>query len=80
MIRINEMSISIPGGDEDQGNLIGSEVARLLADKLPRDMGSRQIPEMSISMEAFDPKDPHGTANRIVEEIIRQLHFITIGT
>lgn len=48
MIEIREMVLRIPGFSAREGEWMGAEVARLLADQLPEGIGTRHLEQLHL--------------------------------
>ncbi len=73
MIQIDELQISMPGNNPDDGNELGRQVAERLAAAMPLNYGSQHIPEIRLQLQGSASNDISQMADRVAEQIIRQI-------
>ena len=73
MIQIDEMLIRIPGISEDQGSVLGMQVAEKVAAVLPDNFNNKQIPEIRVKLNSFESIDTTFLSDRIADQIVRQI-------
>ena len=78
MIQIDQLQIRMSGKNEDDGNALGRLVAKRLAETIPEFSGSHHIPELKVQMQSTGLNDTTQLADRIAEQIIRQIKASTL--
>lgn len=78
MIQIDELHISMPGNDKEDGTDLGRQVAERLAKAIPDYQGNHQIPEIRLQMQGSSLNDTTLMADRIAEQIIRQIKIASL--
>ncbi|MGB3344302.1 MAG: hypothetical protein WBA61_10335 [Aequorivita sp.] len=73
MIQIDQLQIRIPGKNGDEGNILGQQVAKSLAETIPEYSGSHHIPELKIQLRNVELNDTAQLAARIAEQIIQEI-------
>ena len=77
MIQIDQLQIRMPGKNEDDGNKLGRQVAERLAEAIPEYSESHHIPELKVQMQSTSLNDTIQLADRIAEQIVRQIKRAT---
>lgn len=78
MIQIDELQINMPGNNQEDGKNLGRQVAERLAAVIPENSGNRHIPELRVQMQSSASNDTAQMADRIAEQIIRQIKLSTL--
>ena len=78
MIQIDELQISMPAHDKEDGTDLGRQVAERLAEALPVNYNNQHIPELKLQLQGLPSGDITLMADRIVEQIIRQIKLSTL--
>lgn len=78
MLQIDELLIRIPGLNEEEGTSLGKRVAEKIAASIPDNIGEHCVPELKIQLKDHISNDPALMADRIAEEIIRQIRLATL--
>jgi hypothetical protein len=78
MIQIDELQITMPGNNKEDGNELGRQVAERLAVAMPENYGNQHIPELRLQLQSTTNNDTSQMADRIVEQIIRQIKLATL--
>ena len=78
MIQIDELQITMPGNNSEDGTDLGKEVAERLAQAIPENSGNRHIPELRVQLQSSASNDTTQMADRIAEQIIRQIKLSTL--
>ena len=78
MIQIDELQISMPGNSQEDGTELGRLVAERLAAAMPENYGSQHIPELKLQLQGITSKDTSLMADRIAEQIIRQIKIASL--
>jgi hypothetical protein len=73
MTEISELQIRVPGMSKEAGENLGRQVAEKVSAALPPGEVDRYIPELKIKMQSFISGDPSIMADRIAQQIIRQI-------
>ena len=73
MIQIDELQITMPGNNQEDGTELGRLVAERLAAALPENYGNQHIPEFRLQLQGLASNDVSLMADRIAEQIIRQI-------
>ena len=74
MVEINELVLRVPGIGEEEGRLLGNEVAERLAQVLPPAHGHSNIDEIRLSIPGNMRGGRSAMADSIVQQIITQLN------
>jgi hypothetical protein len=77
MIQIEELQITMPGHNRDDGTELGRQVAERLAAAMPENYGSQHIPEIRLQLQGTTSNNSSLMADRIAEQIIRQIKLST---
>jgi hypothetical protein len=77
MIQIDELQITMPGHNRDDGTELGRQVAERLAAAMPGNYGSQHIPEIRLQLQGTTSNNSSLMADRIAEQIIRQIKLST---
>ena len=77
MIQIDELQIRVPGLNGEEGAMLGQEVAERVAAALPGHSHDQHIPELNIRLKGIPTNDKAVVADRIAEQIIRQIKLAT---
>ncbi len=75
MVQIDQLTIRVPGMGAAEGRRLGEEVARRVADRLPDGAAGRRLEEVHVRLTAPPGADPNQLADRIADQIVRQLKF-----
>ena len=75
-MQIDELKIRIPGMNEAEGASLGQQVAERVAAAIPENSDNYRIPEINIQMKGSINNDTTLMADRIAEQIIRQIRGI----
>jgi hypothetical protein len=78
MIQIDELQITMPGNNKDDGNGLGRQVAERLAAAMPENYGNQHIPELRLQLQSITSNDTSLMADRIAEQIIRQIKLASL--
>lgn len=78
MIQIDELQITMPGNNQEDGTELGRLVAERLAAALPENYGNQHIPELRLQLQGLASNDVSLMADRIAEQIIRQIKLSTL--
>ncbi len=78
MLQIVELQIRVPGMNEEQGTGFGRLVAEKVASALPDNHTNQRIPEINIQLKDSFSQDTNLMADRIAEQIIRQIKLASI--
>jgi hypothetical protein len=78
MIQIDELQITMPGNNHETGTELGRQVAERLAAAIPENSGNRHIPELRVQLQSSASNDTTLMADRIAEQIIRQIKLATL--
>jgi hypothetical protein len=79
MIQIDELQISLPSNNEQDGIELGRQVAERLASAMPENYGNQHIPELSLQLQGTtSSNDTPLLADQIVEQIIRQIKLASL--
>ncbi len=78
MIQIDELHIRIPGISEEEGTSLGQKVAEKVAAALPDNYVDYQMPEMRIQLSGELSNDTTAMADRISDQIIKQIKLATL--
>ena len=78
MIQIDELQITMPGNNQEDGTELGRQVAERLAAALPENYGNQHIPELRLQLQGFSSNDTTLLADRIAEQIIRQIKLASL--
>ena len=78
MIQIDELQITMPGNNREDGTDLGRQVAERLAQAIPENSGNRHIPELRVQLQSSALNDTTQMADRIAEQIIRQIKLSTL--
>lgn len=73
MIQIDEMVLRVPGMPENEAGNLGREVAELISNELPADIGDHVIPDLNIKINASSLPGNRSMAMHIAEQIIREI-------
>jgi len=73
MIEIEELHLSIPGNNREDGADLGRMVADRLADAIPENYGNQHIPEIRLQLQSESSNNVSLMADSIAEQIIRQI-------
>jgi len=73
MIQIDELRITMPGNNNEDGAELGRQVAERLAAAIPENYGSQHIPELRLQLQGSTSNDVSLMADRIAEQIVRQI-------
>jgi hypothetical protein len=74
MIEINELVLRVPGMGEEEGRLLGNEVAEKLAQALPPAHIHTNVDEINLSIPGNWGGGRSVMANSIVQQILTQLN------
>jgi hypothetical protein len=69
MLRIDELTLRIPGLSEDDGHRLGKAVASRLSARWPGSLATRQFDELNVQLIA----PPNATTDQLAEAIVSQL-------
>jgi len=78
MIQIDELQIRVPGMNKEDGAMLGNKVAERVASEIPNHYGNHNIPELKIQLKGSVSGDTTVMADRIAENIIRQIKLATL--
>ena len=78
MIQIDEMQITMPDNNNEDGAELGRLVAERLAAAIPENYGSQHIPEIRLQLQSSTLNDTSLMADRIAEQIIRQIKLASL--
>ena len=78
MIQIDELQINMPGNNREDGTDLGRQVAERLAQAIPGNSGNRHIPELRVQLQSSASNDTTLMADRIAEQILRQIKVSTL--
>jgi hypothetical protein len=78
MIQIDELRITMPDNNQDDGNELGRQVAERLAAAMPENYGNQHIPELRLQLQGTTSNDTSLMADRIAEQIIRQIKLASL--
>ena len=78
MVEINELQIRVPGMNQEEGAVLGREVAERVAAGIPGNIRDQHIPELRIQLREALSTDKAVMAERIAEQIIRQIKLATL--
>ena len=78
MIQIDELQIKMPGNNREDGTDLGRQVAERLAAAIPENYGNQHIPELRVQLQSSALNDTTQMADRIAEQIIRQIKLSTL--
>jgi len=78
MFQIDELQIHVPGMNEEQGTVLGKLVAEKVSATLPDSHNNLNIPEINIQLKDSFSQDTNLMADRIAEQIIRQIKMASI--
>ena len=78
MIQIDELQITMPGNNREDGTDLGRQVAERLAAAIPENYGNQHIPELMVQLQSSASNDTTLMADRIAEQIIRQIKLSTL--
>lgn len=78
MLQIDELMIRIPGLNEETGAGLGKLVADKVAAAIPDNFNEHHVPELKIQLKDPLSGDPAQIADRIAEQIIRQIKLTTL--
>ena len=78
MIQIDEMTLRLPDMPQEDASRLGREVAQLVADSLPVDVGNANIPELQIKINAGSFSPGTSMATTIAEQIVRQIRMYSL--
>ncbi len=73
MIQIDEMVLRVPGMPEAEAGDLGRQVAELVSNELPADMGDHVIPDLNIRINASLLPGNRSMAMHIAEQIVREI-------
>jgi hypothetical protein len=73
MIQIDEMVLRVPGMAEGEAGDLGRQVAELVANELPGNMGDHVIPDLHIRLNASSLSGNRSMAMHIAEQIVREI-------
>ena len=77
MLQIDQLNIRIPGISEEQGAVIGQQIAEKVALGLPQTIENKQIMEINVKMGSFLSTDANYISDNIAKQIIRQIKLAT---
>ena len=77
MIQVDELQIRVAGMNKEEGAKLSKQVTEKLASMIPDHMENHHIPELRIQMKGSSSNDKTVMANRIAEQIIRQIKLAT---
>jgi hypothetical protein len=75
MTEIGELNIRVPGMSEDAGANLGRMVAEKVSAALSAGKNDRYIPELSIKIQGSVSENTDVMAERIAQQIIRQINI-----
>lgn len=78
MIQIDELQITMPGNNKDDGTELGRQVAERLAAAMPENYGNQHIPEIRLQLQSPSSNDISQMADCIAEQIIRQIKLASL--
>jgi hypothetical protein len=78
MIQIDELHVLMPGKNKEDGTDLGRQVAERLAEAIPENYGDQHIPELRVQLQSLTSNDTPLMADRIAEQIIRQIKLATL--
>ena len=78
MIQIDELQITMPGNNQEDGTELGRQVAERLAAALPENYGNEHIPELRLQLQGSTLNDTILLADRIVGQIVRQIKLASL--
>jgi hypothetical protein len=78
MIQIDELQITLPGNNEQDGTELGRQVAERLAAAMPENYGNQHIPELNLQLQSTTSNDVSLMADQISEQIIRQIKLASL--
>jgi hypothetical protein len=78
MIQIDELQIMMPGNNRDDGDELGRQVAERLAAAMPENYSNQHIPELRLQLQSPSSNDLPLMADRIAEQIIRQIKLASL--
>ena len=78
MIQIDELQITMPGNNREDGTDLGRQVAERLAAAIPENYANQHIPELRVRLQSSASNDTTLMADRIAEQIIRQIKLSTL--
>ena len=78
MIQIEELQITVPGNNREEGSELGRQVAERLVAALPENYSNQHIPELRLQLQSSTSNDTSLMADRIAEQIIRQIKLATL--
>ena len=73
MIQIDEMVLRVPGMPEAEAGDLGRQVAELVSNELPANMGDHVIPDLNIKLDASSLSGNRPMAMHIAEQIVREI-------
>jgi len=73
MIQIDEMVLRVPGIPEEQAASLGQEIAQLVSDQLPYDIGDHTIADLNIRINEVSFSGSRPMAMQIAEQIVREI-------
>jgi hypothetical protein len=73
MIQIDEMVLRVPGMPEEEASSLGQQVAQLVSNELPYDIGDHTITDLNIRIDASSFSGSRSMAMHIAEQIIREI-------
>jgi len=77
-LQIDELLMRIPGMNEEDGASLGKLVAERVAAAIPDSFGEHHVPALKIQMSAHTSNDTSLMADRIADQIIRQIKLATL--
>jgi hypothetical protein len=78
MIQIDELQITMPGNNKDDGNELGRQVAERLAAAMPENYANQHIPELRLQLQGATSNDTSQMADHIAEQIIREIKLASL--
>lgn len=78
MMQVEQLQMRVAGMNEANGVELSRTVAERLADLLPANSADRYIPEIRIQLKGSLPAGNSLAADRIAEQIIREINLLTI--
>jgi hypothetical protein len=73
MIQIDEMVLRVPGMREEEAGSLGQQVAELVSNELPDDLGNHIISDLNIRIDAAEFSGNRSMAMHIAEQIVREI-------
>lgn len=73
MIQIDEMILRVPGMPEEEAGSLGQQVAQLVSNELPDDLGDHTITDLNIRIDASSFSRSGSMAMHIAAQIVREI-------